>query len=301
MLRPLLLRLILGSAVVAPAVSHADQRYEIRLTRPQKAGDRYDVAKQGTAKRIMVVSGPAGELRRVEHALAIELEATVTILKVDDQGRPLKKSLAVRRCRVTENGKVTEPVGSGKVIIAQSRGGRTEISLESGDLSKPARAALDVVVATYSGGPADDEIFGTAQPRAVGESWPISAAAAAKDAAARDIAIREDDIQGRMRLVRIEKQGPRTALRLAATMDIRGFTLKKMKLPDGVAIDTARATAVYDALVPIDPALPQLQSAHSMTLDMAMKSTRGNAEGHTVTIHLEMSAKQSVTLPEEKP
>ena len=282
--------------ILSPATMAAEPTYWIKLARPEKVGTRYIVSKKGSSEQSTRVSSQGKLLRETRRKMTVELDATVEILKVNQDGRSLKKKLTVIRCELTEMGQSKPLLAKGKVIVAETANGRTRLSLDGGVMPEATRKALDIIITTYSGGPADDEIFGSDKPRRVGERWQLNAEAAVRDAATRDVTIQKADIEGTVTLTGVEKHASRRCLRLSARMKIRDFGLKKLQLPPGVLIEQADARATYGGLLPLDPKAPRLQSSHTMKFDMVMKGTRGNTKGLTVTMHVEMSAEETVRM-----
>ena len=62
---------------------------------------------------------------------------------------------------------------------------KTLFEIEGAPASGKVSKALDLVVNITSGGPTDDDIFGTTERKKAGDSWPINKAVAITDANAK--------------------------------------------------------------------------------------------------------------------
>jgi len=154
------------------------QKYEVHLSPRNHAGDVFLYA--GKATRFQQVS-IAGQTMKQEE-VSVELEARAEVLDVDASGEPVRVALTVSKFTMSENGATSEALKPGSVVLVDG-GAEDPVALKGGKISVEARKAFDVVYTPHKPGSAtDDDVFGTKEPKAFGESWPINAKFASEDA-----------------------------------------------------------------------------------------------------------------------
>lgn len=138
------------------------------------------------------------------------------------------------------------PVGA--VVVAVRAGAKTEFTAADAPVAPDVARALGLLVTLESDqGTNDDAIFGTAARKQVGDSWPIDAAAAAADAAAKGgLKIDAANISGTTTLDRVVKD----ALQVSAVMTMKDVGIP---LPPGMIVSSSEFKAMYWASLPIDP------------------------------------------------
>jgi hypothetical protein len=174
--------LLFACAVMTAEGNSLAREHEIKLNRPEKVGNNYRVSLRGTTTVHMVpVKGKQPlpphylklALAKPSIVCSIELDATVKILKVDTAGHVLKKALTVECWKVEEGDDEFELDLTGKVIIAETVKGATQLKIDATRIKEYESDILRIVVATYTGGGFQDANFGSQQRRKVRETWPV--------------------------------------------------------------------------------------------------------------------------------
>jgi hypothetical protein len=98
------------------------------------------------------------------------------------------------------------------------------------------RKAFEVVYSPHKPGSAtDDEVFGTKEPKAFGESWPINAKLGSEDVKKSGIEVSPEHLNGRTELVGKERIGEADCLSVRGELVASGVALKD--LPGGATVD----------------------------------------------------------------
>jgi hypothetical protein len=169
-----LLRLV---ALLTPIVLLA-QKYEVHLSPRNRVGDVFLYTGKGT--KLQQVS-TAGQIVKQEE-ISAEFEGRVEVLEVDASGEPVGLALTVSKFTTLEDGKTSEVLKPGSIVVVDG-GAENPVALRDGQISDDARRAFAIVYTPHKpGSPTDDDILGSKEPRAFGESWPINAKLAVEDA-----------------------------------------------------------------------------------------------------------------------
>lgn len=167
-----------------------DKEYPIRLSMPYKLKEKHDLTMSATRSvtEVLTVAGEKPAKPNVE-TLAVQVEATAEPLVIDSKGRPTKIAFTIKKFTRTDGKDPVEILPAGTVVFVDATGknpaakkGETSYTLEKGQLTPEQLDALQLAIdADQPEGPTDDECYGTAAKKKVGDSWPINVAKAAKD------------------------------------------------------------------------------------------------------------------------
>ena len=118
------------------------------------------------------------------------------------------------------------------------------VSLRDGTLDPVTRQAFGVIFNRHKPDDiTDDEIFGTAIPRKIGDTWPIDASAAVKNAAESGVSIPEGHLTGTVSLVSKGKVGSSDCLNLRG--EIKADGVSGGDLPPGMTLDEGKLEATF--------------------------------------------------------
>jgi hypothetical protein len=257
-----LFALLLTSAA-APA---ADAPYAIKIDRPAKVGDAYVthiVVESSRITTYTLASGP----RRDEEILAGDLTARVDVREVDPTGSEKTLTLTVQKFTIGADHK--QAVASGQIIeVARSATGVT-VNLQGGaSLDADARQILGLIYDRLNvSNVSDDDVFGSKTPRQVGDSWPVNAVLAAKQASGADITLQAADVTGQSTLKALATVDGIPALRLATTMTIHNAAPRYK----GATVEKSDVKADMNVVVPVDPSLRTLESESTLQTTVTLK------------------------------
>jgi hypothetical protein len=120
-------------------------------------------------------------------------------LAVGKDGKTTKISFMVERFTYRVNDDAEQSILRGTTVTSELKDGKTVFSMNGGEVPENVGAVLGQFMFLSSGASADER-FGTKVPRAVGEKWPMSAAATAAGFRALGSNVDEKDITGTVSL-----------------------------------------------------------------------------------------------------
>jgi hypothetical protein len=268
-------------------------RYEIRLDRPLKEGDRFRMSATGTLVNSTTITRGEEVLRRDDLSVKAELQALVQILEIDDRGRPLKKSLGIEYFVYGTGNEMTEALPTGAVIIAETVAGRTDFSMEHGRLPGMAKAALQMVVSTYTGDmPDDDLIFGTTEFQEIGDSWGVHAQTFARAMRANGVMLQPQALDGTVTLENVEKIEGVECLRVQADITVQDLSMDEM--PEGVTHREGSAVFSVTGLYPTDSSKARIHDSRSVRMELVLAKNDGPMAGSVLRSSSVRSGQQTM-------
>jgi hypothetical protein len=237
-LRLFVLVLVTSTALLA-------QTYEVHLSPRNRAGDAFLFSSKGTRSQQVSI---AGQIMKQEDVSA-EFEARVEILDVDASGEPVRVAFTVSKFTKPNDGATVELLKPGSVVLVDGSA-EDPVSLKGGTISDEARKAFGVIYSPHRPGSAtDNDVFGTKEPKAFGESWPINAKLASEDLKESGIEISPDHLEGRTELVGKDRLGDTDCLSVRTELAASGVAMKG--LPAGATSEEGTMQATFAGCVPI--------------------------------------------------
>ncbi|HEY2367323.1 MAG TPA: hypothetical protein VGH87_13095, partial [Polyangiaceae bacterium] len=123
------------------------------------------------------------------------------------------------------------------------------ITVDGKPASDEARDALKSILKLSSGGPTDDDIFGTKTPQAIGAHWNVNTQLAHDDMK-DDTGLDAANVTGDAWLEGVAPVDGKDALDFRAKMSLDG--LVPVDVPEGSTVEAGRADVVVSAMLPID-------------------------------------------------
>jgi hypothetical protein len=220
--------------MAATAWAADDEKYEIRLDRPDVVGDKFKISAEGAMIRRAAVV--LDEKRREQDpvGMGIKLEGTLEVLAVTPKGKMTKLSVTVDQCARVSGPDESELLPKGSVIIAEADGDDTKFSLKDGELKPEASGLLELLfhLSADDARATDDELFGTKEKQPVGGEWPMNAKRAAEDYVAEGVKVDPADVNGTVKLEGVEKAGDTERLKLSGRMTVKKLQPKKPRLAE---------------------------------------------------------------------
>jgi hypothetical protein len=290
------LALLLAAALPTRAEDEKKQgdtkQYEVKITRPLKVGQKYKLTADGALLRQVTLRAEGQEKKQPEEGFGVRLEGTVEVLAVDDVGEESKVSCTVEKCtRISPEGE-TELLPKGKVLIAEGQKKDTKFTLQDGTpLAEGASEALELVISLDTGDTlTDDDLFGTREKKAVGDTWPVAPEAVSKDAERVGVVVRPGDVDGLFKLDGMEKAEGVDCLRLSGSLKMKKLTRRADEndddsgLPEGFVVTGGSMEARYSGLFPVDASVGSLAESVSMTFVTDIKGKAGPGNTQDVTV-----------------
>ncbi len=248
------------------------QEYPIKITRPTKAGVKYRLDGTGSVhEQQTIVTG--GKTNRTARAHSMVFVGVAQVLETDAKGNAIKALLTVEKCVKTTGQSRLDLLPAGTAITATSTNGQTDFSLKDGSTLLPRDAELlRLVIPLYNGGIDDDELFGTAEQRRPGSSWPINSDAAARDMQKRKMEVKPEDIRGTTRFTVVTNMAGQDCLELRTEMHITGVT---PPLPPGTRLTRSEVKASIAGLFPVDATRGRVSDSARWTIQSAFEGPTG--------------------------
>ncbi|MCH8344177.1 MAG: hypothetical protein IH983_09325 [Planctomycetes bacterium] len=273
-----LLQLAAASVVLAclAAPAYAQEKYSISLDRPLQVGQKMHVWGEGS-QEFTVTATMHGRSQPPEATQSsISFESVAEVLEVDDAGRATRVAHTIRKCEMISDGRAVVIAPKGARLTARRGNGQTIFHVNGTTVDLQQQLMLEVVAGLDTERDTRDELYGTSQPRALGEQWPINADAIAKEFQRyTSTTVRTQDISGTTRLLKvIEHQGePCQVLhtRLSAQNALPGIGM----LPPGVQVKKAKLTAHFYHLLPVAEDRPASGEALTMNIDVVFTARIG--------------------------
>ena len=184
--------------------------------------------------------------------------------KVLSAGEDQPSEYLVEELTQTLNGQASVVLPPGTKILASPAGKEWRYTVEQQPLPKEVDELVGSLFGRTIGGPGDDDIFGTKEPRAVGEQWPVDPARLPAD---DDIVFDVSKASGSTRVVSLRTVEGVECLEIEAKLSIPKLTLKGF--PAEAKMLEATMSGSFLGLFPTDE--KRLSLSQGMSLDMAMK------------------------------
>jgi hypothetical protein len=227
----LLLVAVVGSLIPFTA---SGQQYPIKLDPQEKAGQSYHVIAWSTEKTTVDVKAAAQVLQQSEDILAAEISADVTILEVSASGWATRKRFKVLSSRVTRAGTSSPILPNGTLVTASIQNGETVYEVDQKLVDEKTARALRVLIGLHVTSVANDDMFGTATPKKIGERWPAGVDAMKKLLKEIGDQSSNPEITGSSTLEKVENNH----IFLRASVSVRNVLLPGQLTTEGGEIET---------------------------------------------------------------
>jgi hypothetical protein len=259
--------------------------YGVRLTRPVVAGEKRLVV--GSLQSDDHLAGTkAGAPSDERQAATIRYVVATEVLEASVKGNVLRATLTVRRLTKESGGVSLELAKPGEVVTARLVGRERVFELRGARLAADLQAALGAALPLRADDePTDDDLFGTAQRRRVGESWPANGELFAKLGAA-SVTFDPKEVAGTVTLAAVRPVNGEPCLEVRWKLEARRGAFRAGTLPPGFAATNSSLSMTGSALVPVAPAAPPAGRETAIT---AVADIDGaSAGGAPVSLHHEL-------------
>lgn len=282
---------VLPGASVLPSASAEDtpEKFPIKLFRPAKAGDRYKLTAHDTNKQVTIISQDGKVVRTVSQDFSFEFAAEVTVVKVDDKGHVLKKSIVIERF---VDGKKNALLKTGEVVTAESLEGVTVFRLDSKPLPRDVFAKMKNIIHTKTTDRSDDDaVFGSKVEQAVGGKWSVSSVQVAKA-----LKVDANKISGTATLKARKKVNGVDCLEIVTEITVSdSFPNAKQYMDGGFKLLKPSMTLKMTSHYPIDSKKQRVGGSSSMILKATMVGDKPELKGRTIQASFEMTSRKTMT------
>ena len=233
----------------------AEDLHEIRLLRPVKMGDRFDVSAKVAYEDKMKTSFDGKEVESEETIVACRMTGTLTVLAVTKKGLPSALKIKVKTVDCVNGGKAAEffKVDDELSLRRDEPENETQVNGEAAD-DMQAQIIESLLSVQAEDEVSDEDIFGTKDKVAVGAEWPVNAKAAVASVERSGVlGLKPSGVSGHAKLVSLgefEKK-PALSVHMAAKVDGTGVTLSS--LPENVKGKKFHTEYTVEMDVPVDP------------------------------------------------
>ncbi|HUT12099.1 MAG TPA: hypothetical protein VMY42_16475 [Thermoguttaceae bacterium] len=277
--------------LACPGVSAQD--YEIRMSRPMKVGEKYELTASGSKSKRMTTSVQGQVVKEDKSSFTAKLEGTITVLEVDERGQEQKITLTVSKCVMSVNGDADEKeaLTEGTEVVAQLRDGEEVFLIDD----KPAPSDIEEMLDLFSTLPTTkvtgDDMFGTKERKKVGDSWAINSTAAARGFdAGKGTKVEPENIKGSTKLEKVLVVDGSKCLQLLGRMEISEFVLP---MPPGFSVEKANVSLDSLGELPVDTSIGHLSQAMNMTMTVSIKGKPSpDAPEVTISVSVAMSKQE---------
>lgn len=267
------------------AAAPAAEDFSIKLNRPAKVGERTLLTGSYRADEDTVVTVAGQENRQEKHAI-YRFALIHKVLAVGAKGNCLRAELAVQKLTREADGATTELLKAGDVISVRFEGHEEVWELGGAPLADELKEALDSIVEiTADGDPTDDDVFGTARRRRVGDSWPIDAKLLADQLKRKGMPATFKDVTGTATLAGTKSVQGVPCLEVRLDIELHDVKLPIPNLPAEVVMAplTVRFTGVK--VLPVNGVRDMLEASLDFRLPLA---ANGTVEGNSFTLRSEL-------------
>lgn len=281
-------------AAARATVPDADGRYPITLERPARVGFRFAESSSYHSRtvQIITVANQPGETTTEETTATFAAEGEVVAVRDDGHASVLR--YVVRTLSRTDGG-ATEVLARPGAVLEVHVGHSLETAsatLDGVPLDAAQLEHIHDVVDLSSSGERDD-LFASAEPRRVGESWsPDMAAITSGLSGAGSMRIDPARSNGRMTLVSHETRDGVPGIVVEGVVASGGI---EVPMPPGAAIREANMDVHFGGFFPDDVSSPPL--ADQMRLDMRVVIDMASPAGPVLLVMEVVSAQERTIRP----
>ena len=265
-----------------PCASLLAQDYEIRLHRPLVVGEKYHLSVSGRSARTEVAKSGDKIFKNDAQKFSVECECAVTVLAVDDKGKPSKLSLQVEKLSRTDDAGSKELLSKGDVVTVSMKDDTEVSEMEGHRLPLPAQEAIAVILPLDPNGPTDDELFGTNERKKPGDHWDANTDLMVRDMLRRRAMARKEDLSGTATLEKVVNVGKTECLQVSGSMDCAKYS---PSVPPGVKVEKGFLKIGFSEKLPVAASLPALEATQSANIGYTMKG-RPDPTGDEMTIEV---------------
>jgi hypothetical protein len=284
--------------VFAFALAASAQEYEIKMTRAQKVGDKYDV----TAKSVSSTKAKItvdGKVEEKSQDVAIDLAGEVTVVQVDAKTKDQSRiKMKVKSANLVQGTAAAEPfLKAGDEVEVWHEGKEKVVTVNGNTADEELSSYLEPILSVHQDGdPSDDDVYGSKEKKKVGDTWPINKELLAKEIAASGMPLLADGIAGLTKLVSVGKKDGVDCMKVEADITV------KLNIPPpvpGLKVSKGEVNVKQSGNFPIDTTKDPLDMALTRTMVMTAAGNVGPA-GQQKNVQMDSTTTQKVNVDIKK-
>lgn len=275
----------LAASTTAPGTGAARQDYAVRLARPVAAGQK-QLAVGSLESDDQESGGPRGDEQSRRSVATIRYVVATEILEVSPKGNARRVALTVRRLTKQSAGVTVELAKPGESFTARLRGRERLVEAQGAPVAPDLAEALAAAVPLRADeDPTDDDLFGSAERRHPGESWPVRADLFAT-AGAQRVAFDPKEVSGTATLAGLKQAQGLPCVEVRWQIEAHHGSFKPGSLPAGLLGTMSAMSVRGSAVVPVDAALQPVM--RDTLIAGTGDFTATAADGRTMTLHRQL-------------
>ena len=278
----MLLSALAVSTLGAQTTPASRERHAIRFERPRAVGARYRVEASGEKSLRMEQQGQATPVR--DERTVVRMLAVERIVAVNATGEPTSSEYTIETFEVERDGTTVRPLARGTVVLVEraiSPDAEARMTVGGAPVASEIATALGIVVSRKVSGVSDDEVFGSTNPRRVGERWNINAEVAERELAANGLT--DVRLRGQVQATELTTVDNLPCLVLTATMTGRLGAIPN--LPGTARFVNGTVETTHRGAFPTDGTSRPPTSEMSMALDTTFTVNAGGGQP-VQTLHM---------------
>lgn len=270
--------------VAACTAGAAEKEYAIKLNRPCKAGDKFDLKASVDYKGRSSTTISGHEKVQTDEFTA-QFDGTMEVLAVNKIGRITKAEFVTRTCTITRGSETTDVLIRNMAVLAerdpQTRKKNIRPKEKWIQVSEDGQRVLDLLLDVDPENRCDsDAALGTDSPKKPGKSWKINRELVAREIAENIPSVKADNVSGSTRLVGTTAVGSVECLNVVSSIEVDDIA---PQLPPGFKVKKAVLTLTLGGAFPVDPSLFLMEKTEDSKFEISAKGK--TADGRSAETH----------------
>lgn len=264
------------------------QDYEIKLTRPNKAGDEYNLDATGKQFKDVTVTSNGAVVKNEKADVSIQCLGVLKIIEVSAKGQETKTSLTIDKFIKTDGGKDSEVLPKG-TVVSSSIVDKKPVHTVNGEPVAPDVAELLSLVVNLSKDDKvdDDTLFGTKERKKKGDTWDVNADEAVKSFEAATSGGKLENFAGKATLEDVT--GDLLKITAHFTTDFRP------PLPPAFTINSSSLEASMSGLFPIDATKPRAEESTKISFSFTAGADAPSGDKIEIKAKVNMESMHKMT------
>ncbi len=254
--------------------SGAADSYQIQCARPSKVGDRFHVDALTEESQSETVNGKKVPVNASTCSLTLSAAAEVMELAADSTCRKVRYT--IDRANEVDDGKTTEVLVKGSVVIATIGPDGAEYAIDGAAAKRKAASFLAELSLGIDTGVRDNEAFGSREPRSIGDSWPANGEGAGK---LINLKPPPGAISGDVRLAEAVKNGGSAAIKLTSELHVAHVALESTP---GMTEKSGSIVIRFSGIYPVDATKRALRRSLSYESEFVREFSMNGASGEAI-------------------
>lgn len=209
--------------VVANEPLENEPRYAVKIGRQLGVGEQFDEKRTVTQHGVIERTVGAGAKTTETWSARTESSAVMEATSLDESGNEAGWKYVFDAFEATDRDAKRWSLPKGTTVLVECAKKREDakILIDGKQPSPRLRRVLETAIsATLSTPPSGDEMYGSTEPRRLGETWPAQADLVVKDFANEDVIVRREDVNASVTLrgVRLGELGPVRLVRIESAV-----------------------------------------------------------------------------------